>query len=272
MLSFCRCSTIRINNARVNARRAAKMDFLFVLAAFFDGPWKILRPESFNGRRFHATQRNYFQGTWSSAKFAATRRERFRGLGHGVQKHRAWRPRRLDMNCRGVIFNLCNCCTCQLFMSCNARQCAREILETTPAVMRFIRGHVRRRRAEGLSLPQFRALTFLNRAKNASLSAAAGHLGLSLPAMSRLVNGLVEGGLVERWPVSTNRRQIALTLTVRGQATLEKVRAAIRRRLAETLAPLPASELEIIHRATEVLRKIFDSPPATEPKTRGVKP
>ena len=35
---------------------------------------------------------------------------------------------------------------------------------------------------------------FLSRTQNSSLSAVAGHLGLSLPAMSRLINGLVDAG------------------------------------------------------------------------------
>ena len=83
-------------------------------------------------------------------------------------------------------------------MSRSPRPCAREILETVPLVMRFIRGQVRRRRTAGLSLPQFRTLIFLSRAQNSSLSAVAGHLGLSLPAMSRLINGLVNGRLVGR--------------------------------------------------------------------------
>ena len=139
-----------------------------------------------------------------------------------------------------------------------ARQCAREILETVPLVMRFIRDQVRQRRTAGLSLPQFRTLVFLNRTKNSSLSAVAGHLGLSLPAMSRLINGLVDDRLVERQPVSTNRRQIALTLTARGQATLEKVRNEIRLRLADSLKNLPAAEQRTVQRAMRVLHRVFD--------------
>ena len=141
-----------------------------------------------------------------------------------------------------------------------ARQCAREILETVPLVMRFIRDQVRQRRTAGLSLPQFRTLIFLNRAKNSSLSAVAGHLGLSLPAMSRLINGLVDDRLVERQLVSTNRRQIALTLTARGRATLEKVRNEIRLRLTDSLKNLPVAEQKTVQRAMRVLHKAFDNP------------
>jgi len=152
------------------------------------------------------------------------------------------------------------------------RQCAREILETVPLVMRFIRDRVRRRRTAGLSLPQFRTLIFLSRAKNSSLSAVAEHLGLSLPAMSRLINGLVGDRLVERQLVSTNRRQIALTLTARGQATLEKVRGEIRSQLAGSLKNLPAAEQKTVRRSMQVLHKVFDYQAATGNPSPMVKP
>jgi len=141
------------------------------------------------------------------------------------------------------------------------RQCAREILETTPLVMRFIREQIRRHPAAGLLLPQFRALAFVDRTPNTSLSTVAGHLGLSLPAMSRLINGLVGRKLVERQTVSTNRRQIALTLTARGRAALEKGRGEIRPRLAEVLEAIPAREKKAVLRAMRMLREIFEKQP-----------
>jgi len=150
--------------------------------------------------------------------------------------------------------------------------CARELLETVPVIMRFIRDQVRRRRAAGLSLPQFRTLIFVNRTKDASLSAVAEHLGLSLPAMSRLINGLVTGGLMARQVVSTNRRQIALTLTGRGRIILEKVRKEIRLRLADALKTLPGTEQKSIQRTMRVLHKVFDCPTAAGTQSRKVRP
>jgi DNA-binding MarR family transcriptional regulator len=143
-------------------------------------------------------------------------------------------------------------------MDTAAQPCAHELLETVPLVMRFIRDQVRRRRTAGLSLPRFRTLVFLGRVNNSSLSAVAEHLGLSLPAMSRLINGLVDDRLVARQLVLTNRRQIALTLTARGQATLEKVRNEIRLRLADSLKNLPAAEQKTVQRAMQVLHRVFD--------------
>ncbi len=157
-------------------------------------------------------------------------------------------------------------------MDGNPKRCAREILDTVPLVMRFIRDQVRQRRMAGLSLPRFRTLVFLDRVNNSSLSAAAEHLGLSLPAMSRLINGLVDDRLVERQLVSTNRRQIALTLTARGQATLEKVRNEIRLRLADSLKNLPAAEQKTVQRAMQVLHRVFDNQTATGNPSPKVKP
>ncbi len=157
-------------------------------------------------------------------------------------------------------------------MSRVVESCARELLDTVPAVMGFIRDGVRRRRAAGLSLPQFRTLVFLGRVRDPSLSAAAGHLGLSLPAMSRLVNGLVARALVERRAVPGNRRQIALTLTARGHGMLEIVRAEIRLGLARALAGLPASELKAIRRATGALRAAFGPRTPSREACRGRKP
>jgi len=41
---------------------------------------------------------------------------------------------------------------------------------------------------------------------------------------SRLVNGMVEAGLIERVPSITNRRMVTLTLTEKGQERAERVR------------------------------------------------
>lgn len=138
-------------------------------------------------------------------------------------------------------------------------QCARQVLETVPVVMRFIHSHIRRRRMGGLSLAQFRALAFLDRFKDPSLSAVAGHLGLSLPAMSRLMDSLVEQGLVQRRTGASDRRQVALAPTAGGLRLLETARAEIRRQLAATLEKLSAGERAALRDALRGLHRVFDS-------------
>ncbi len=148
-------------------------------------------------------------------------------------------------------------------MGSTAEACARDVLETVPLVMRFVRERVRRGGAAGLSLPQFRTLAFLQRSDRPSLSMVAGHLGLSLPAMSRLVGGLDARGLVERRPDPSNRRQITLVLTTRGQATVAAVRQDVRQELAAALRSLPAPERTTVQQAMQALRRTFEPPSAS---------
>ena len=99
--------------------------------------------------------------------------------------------------------------------------CAQEILEVVPAVMRAIRAEMRRHRTADLSVPQFRALAFINGKADASLSDVAEHIGLTLPSMSKIIEGLVTRKLVTRQTHPTDRRRLMLALTARGQTALQ---------------------------------------------------
>jgi DNA-binding MarR family transcriptional regulator len=138
-------------------------------------------------------------------------------------------------------------------------ECARELLETVPLVMRTVRAEMRRHRAADLSVPQFRALTFLNRQAGASLSEVAEHIGLTLPSMSTLVNGLVERKLILRNTDSVDRRRVTLTLTTRGQSVLEAAHDATQAALAEKLFALSAQDRVVVLQAMQALRPIFES-------------
>jgi DNA-binding MarR family transcriptional regulator len=137
--------------------------------------------------------------------------------------------------------------------------CAAELLETVPALMRFIRAQMRSHRGPDLSVPQFRTLVFLDRRRNASLSALAEYLGLSLPAASRLVEGLIRRNLVTRRIPPENRRRVALSLRAWGEKTVRAAQQATERQLAEVLAASPGRELAAIERALRRLREEFQS-------------
>ncbi len=80
----------------------------------------------------------------------------------------------------------------------NLDECARQLLETIPQIMRFIRAEMRSHRGHDLSVPQFRTLTFIHRNPEVSLSHLADHLGLTLPSTSKLVDGLVNQKIITR--------------------------------------------------------------------------
>ena len=143
-------------------------------------------------------------------------------------------------------------------MSLSPYECAREMVEVVPLVMRTLVGEMRRHRATDLSVPQFRTLAFLNRHEGACLSDVAEHIGLTLPSMSKMIDGLVARGLVLRYVHPTDRRRVTLSLSERGGGALQVAREATRAFLAGRLAVLPESQLAAIVRAMGVLRPIFD--------------
>jgi DNA-binding MarR family transcriptional regulator len=151
----------------------------------------------------------------------------------------------------------------------SAEKCAAQVLETVPVVMRFIRAQMRRQREPELSVTQFRTLLFLSRHSGASLSALAEHLGLSLAAASRLVEGLVRRNFVARRIPPGNRRLVALALRACGERTVCAARQATVRRLAEVLGALPAGERAGIQRTLRILHEEFQSATARDEGMRG---
>lgn len=123
--------------------------------------------------------------------------------------------------------------------------------------MRTIRREMRRQRAADLSVPRFRALGYLSRHPGAPLAELAEHLGLTAPATSRLVEGLVVRGYASRQTNASDRRSVALTVTAKGAEMLAAAQAHVRGHLAETLAALSADERATVARAAELLRPLF---------------
>jgi DNA-binding MarR family transcriptional regulator len=140
-------------------------------------------------------------------------------------------------------------------------QCSQEVLDTIPLVMRTIREEMRRQHQPDLSVPQFRTLAVLSQCLGASLSQAAAHVGLTLSAMSRTIEGLVERGLVTRDACPDDRRRVGLALTTEGASILEAARKATQARLAELLGQLSDGERTVIVEAMRALQGAFSVRP-----------
>ncbi len=138
-----------------------------------------------------------------------------------------------------------------------ADECANEVFEVTPLVMRTIRQSMRGHGAHDLSVPQFRALAYLDRHAGASLSDVAEHVGLTLSSVSRLVDGLVTRGLLVREASTADRRYLTLQLTPAGEGLLAVARQATRQDLADLVSPLSPSEQALVTQAMHLLRTVF---------------
>ena len=134
---------------------------------------------------------------------------------------------------------------------------AKALLRVMPRVMQAVRTEMRASRTIPLSVPQFRALYFIGRREDPSLSDVAAFVGVALPTMSRLVNGLVERKLVARCGHADDRRRLTLRLTERGQGMVQAAHAFTEASLAARLSPFRDAELSVILRAMELLLPVF---------------
>ena len=137
--------------------------------------------------------------------------------------------------------------------------CAHELMDVTPHIIQSIRVEMRRGRGSDISVPQFRTLRFIQRNPDSSLSYLAEHLGLTLPSVSKLVDGLVKQKLLVRHESSVDRRQLMLLLTRSGSSIVDSARSEAQQNLANKLNSLSENELKTISEAMQLLRPIFDT-------------
>jgi DNA-binding MarR family transcriptional regulator len=142
--------------------------------------------------------------------------------------------------------------------------CANALLEIVPLIMRNIRAKVRRQSGPELSVAQFRALAFLGRNERAMLSDVANFLALTLPAASKMIDGLVGTGLATREIDPADRRKVNLALTSAGTRKYADALKFTADYLAKLVAHLNESERTAIARAMKALDKVFtEDPPET---------
>lgn len=138
-------------------------------------------------------------------------------------------------------------------------QCAAQVMEVVPKVIRFMRAEARRQQQPFLSLSQLRVLAFLNRCPQASLSDVADYLEVSRSTMSAMVERLVQRGLVNRAEDPQERRRVILTLTTTGTEYLHQVNEVIRSQVAGVLAGLSDAQLCQVMEGIALLGEAFKS-------------
>jgi DNA-binding MarR family transcriptional regulator len=99
----------------------------------------------------------------------------------------------------------------------------------------------------------------LARLRNSSstLRSLADREGVRPPSMTRSVAALVERGLVDRTPDPSDRRQVLVSLTDRGQAVLAEVRNRRTEYLARRLAGLTPAQRQVLAEAAQILQKMI---------------
>jgi DNA-binding MarR family transcriptional regulator len=127
-------------------------------------------------------------------------------------------------------------------------------------IERLLAGH-----DPALTVAQFLALRAIG-GEGASGSELARRAGVSGPAVSQLLAGLVDGGLLERHELLEDRRRHTLALSVRGRRALSSAQALLRERLSSLLAELPRPEADALARALpRVEAALSGAPPPRRP-------
>jgi len=146
-------------------------------------------------------------------------------------------------------------------------ECARAVLNVVPPVIRVMRKMMREHRLPSLSVPQFRAMALLSFNREASLSCVADYVGSSLPAASRMIDGLVAKKLVERKQCCRDRRQVSLELTDLGREAFQDSRRATQLQFAERLARLSVDQKKSVIKAMGWLGEVFGNDANAFPQT-----
>ncbi len=131
------------------------------------------------------------------------------------------------------------------------------LLDALPPVIRAIRAAMREFQGADLTVPQFRVLGFVSLQPCTSKQLAEWH-GVSLPAMSRMVGGLVRRRLLLRAPDSSDRRQVQLRLSAKGGDVFQRLRAAVETSLAARIATLGDAEKQALHTGLIAMEGLFD--------------
>ena len=146
-------------------------------------------------------------------------------------------------------------------------EAAEALVGVAPLVNRWIErllaGH-----DPALTVAQFLALRAIA-AEGVSGTELARRTGVSGPAVSQLLAGLVDGGLLERHELSEDRRRQTLELSARGERALVSAQTLLRERLSSVLAELPRPEADALARALpRVEATLSGAPPPRRPPPR----
>lgn len=109
----------------------------------------------------------------------------------------------------------------------------------------------------GLTLPRVRALAAVVEAPRTSAELAR-ELGLTPRAVTALVDGLVEAGLVERRPHPTDRRAAVVWPTARGRRVRRNLEDRSARFAADLAAGVPARDLAATLRTVQAVSAGLD--------------
>lgn len=111
-----------------------------------------------------------------------------------------------------------------------------------------------------LPAPQLSALSVVVYGGPLTLGALASAEQVRPPTMTRLIDAMEKGGLVERETDDADRRVVRITATAKGKRVLEEGRDRRIAVIAEALATLSEADVIVIAEALDSIEKIAGTP------------
>ena len=117
-----------------------------------------------------------------------------------------------------------------------------------------------------LTVAQYLALRAIAGGQVSSGELARG-AGVSDPAVSQLVAGLVEAGLIERTPAADDRRRQTLALSPAGKKAFGSAEELLQDRVGSLLADLPRPQADALSRLLQHIEAtLAGTPPPRRPR------
>ena len=138
-----------------------------------------------------------------------------------------------------------------------AEACAAEVIDVLPIAMNAMRTAMRQRIGEGLSVPQFRCLNFVDMNPGASMGEVAGFLGVTLATASALSDRMVQAGLMSTAAALDDRRRVELHSLPAGRRLLAAMRKATLAEFAHLMQALPEADRQMLWNGMQVLKTTF---------------
>lgn len=114
------------------------------------------------------------------------------------------------------------------------------------------------RSSEQISDGQYAVLAALANRGPMTPSALAEDQHVAAPGMTRMLNSLVEAGLVRRGPHPSDGRQVLVTITEAGEVEVKETRRRRNAWLAARLTELDPADREVLARASVLLHRLVD--------------
>ena len=111
----------------------------------------------------------------------------------------------------------------------------------------------------GLSVSQCYTLEALEQRGPMTMGQLAAHLSLKISSMTRVVDTLVEGGLVRRIDDPADRRVCRVQLNAKGRTLLSKVQGGLIGEYEEVLRNVPPASREAVINAVTDLLSAYES-------------